>query len=60
MPLRFFTLFSKKSNAEEDEESIQTTSSSTTEWYYCQDCKIGFASQIRLHWHTDLCKKLPC
>lgn len=63
---RFFTLFSKKMSLhheeDEDNKSILTTStgistkSDMMHWYYCQDCKIGFASQIRLHWHTDLCK----
>ncbi|GAA5806876.1 hypothetical protein MFLAVUS_000224 [Mucor flavus] len=66
---RIFTLFSKKvlhrptsvallSDEDEDIESISTisTKSDIFPWYYCQDCKIAFASQSRHHWHTDLCK----
>lgn len=65
---RFFCLFSKKnmsrSNSRtsilpEDDTSKSGSSSSSSgrvnQWYYCDLCKVGFASQSRHHWHTDLC-----
>jgi hypothetical protein len=53
-----FILPDTEDQQQEDYESaysITSSKSDSTQWYYCDLCKIGFASKSRHHWHTNLC-----